>query len=113
MTRLTQEMWKSGGSNHGIFDPSEFRRQMGIFSPKFMGFDQHDSQEFFTYTLDGIHTELNRIEKNAPVSKVQWAGRTSQDPVVVMKFEFCAHLARLLRKLDHVLLWILSTNTGL
>ena len=70
MTRLTQEMWKSGGSNSGIFDPSEFRRQMGIFSPKFMGFDQHDSQEFFTYTLDGIHTELNRIEKNAPVSKV-------------------------------------------
>ena len=70
MTRLTQEMWKSGGSNHGIFDPSEFRRQMGIFSPKFMGFDQHDSQEFFTYTLDGIHTELNRIEKNALVSKV-------------------------------------------
>ena len=28
-----------------------------------------------------------------------------------MKFEFCAHSARLLRKLDHVLLWILSTNT--
>merc|ERR1719491_2856521 len=36
-----------------------------FFSPKFMGFDQHDSQEIFTYTLDGIHTELNRIEKNA------------------------------------------------
>ena len=26
---------------------------------------------------------------------------------------FCAHSARLLRKLDHVMLWILSTNTGL
>ena len=42
-------------------------------------------------------------------------GRTcdppSHDPVVVMKFVFCAHSARLLlRKLDHVLLWILSTN---
>ena len=36
-------------------------------------------------------------------------GRTcdpsSQDPVVGIKYEFCAHLARLLRKLDHVLLW--------
>ena len=30
-----------------------------------------------------------------------------------MKFEFCAHSARLLRKLDHVFLWILSNNTGL
>ena len=37
----------------------------------------------------------------------------SHNPVVVMKFEFCAQSARLLRKLDHVLLWILSTNTGL
>ena len=39
--------------------------------------------------------------------------KSSQHPVVVMKFEFCAHSARLLRKLDHVLLWILRTNTGL
>ena len=39
--------------------------------------------------------------------------KSSHDLVLVMKFEFCAHSARLLRKLDHVLLWILSTNTGL
>ena len=44
---------------------------MGIFSPKFMGYDQHDSQEFLTYTLDGIHTELNRIEKNGSSDKVR------------------------------------------
>ena len=49
-------------------------------------------------------------------SKVQWAvlaTKSSYDPVVVMKFEFCTHSARLRRKLYHVLLWILSTNTGL
>ena len=34
--------------------------------------------------------------------------KSSQDPVVVMKFEFCAHSARLLRKLDHVFLRTLS-----
>ena len=47
--------------------------------------------------------------------KVQLAvpSKSSQDLVVVMKFEFCAHSARLLRKLDHVFLWILSNNTGL
>ena len=39
--------------------------------------------------------------------------KSSHDPVVVMKFEFCSHSARLLRKLDHVLIWILSTNTGM
>ena len=66
-------MWKSSSSNHGVTgnsDPSGFRREMGIFSPKFMGFDQHDSQEFLTYTLDGIHTELNRIAKNGNRDKV-------------------------------------------
>ena len=47
--------------------------------------------------------------------KVQLAvpSKSSQDLVVVMKFEFCAHSARLLRKLDHVFLWILSNDTGL
>ena len=30
--------------------------------------------------------------------------KSSQDPVVVMKFEFCAHSARLLRKLDYAFL---------
>ena len=66
---MTQEMWKSSsGSIHGVNDPSGFRREMGIFSPKFMGYDQHDSQEFLTYTLDGIHTELNRIDKNSNIS---------------------------------------------
>ena len=58
-------------SIHGVTDPSGFRREMGIFSPKFMGYDQHDSQEFLTYTLDGIHTELNRIEKNGSSDKVR------------------------------------------
>ena len=38
--------------------------------------------------------------------------KSSYDPVVLKQFEYCAHSARLLRKLDHVLLWILSTDTG-
>ena len=43
--------------------------------------------------------------------KVQWVVLAlSHDPVVEMKFEFCAHSARLLRKFDHVLLWILSNR---
>jgi ubiquitin C-terminal hydrolase len=63
--RLAQEMWKSAassspsGNNHGVADPSSFRREMGVFAPKFQGFEQHDSQEFLIYTLDGLHTELN------------------------------------------------------
>ena len=36
--------------------------------------------------------------------------KSSHDPVVVMKFEFCYYSARLLWKLDHVLNWILSSE---
>ena len=38
---------------------------------------------------------------------------SSQNLVNVMNFELCAHAARLLRKLDHVFLLILSNNTGM
>ena len=37
---------------------------------------------------------------------------SSHNPVGVLKFEFIAYSARLLRKLNHVSLWILSTDTG-
>ena len=39
--------------------------------------------------------------------------KSIHDWVVVMIFEFCPHSARLLRKLDHVFLRILSNITGL
>ena len=45
-----------------------------------------------------------KLEKNQQNSNVQ----SIHDPVVVMKFEFLGDSARLLRKLDHFLLWILS-----
>merc|ERR1712141_798754 len=51
-------------SNHGIADPSNFRLCITKFAPKFSGFDQHDSQEFLQYALEGFHTELNRVKKN-------------------------------------------------
>ena len=39
-----------------------------------------------------------------------WPSKSTQDPVFVMKFELCAYLARLLRKLGHVLLWIITEH---
>ena len=50
-------------NNHGVSEPSGFRSQIVTFAPKFGGYDQHDSQEFLIYALDGLHTELNRIVK--------------------------------------------------
>ena len=63
---------------------------------------QRVSNEIFT------PYKLIRIKSNGPYLR---PSKSSHDPVVIMKFEFCTHLARLLRKLVHVLLLILSTNT--
>lgn len=66
---LLQEMWKlkgtdnPGASNYGVTDPSGFRREITRFAPKFGGFDQHDSQEFLQYALEGFHSELNKVMK--------------------------------------------------
>lgn len=66
LARLAQDMWKGTSpfaNNHGVSEPSGFRSQIVTFAPKFGGYDQHDSQEFLIYALDGLHTELNRIVK--------------------------------------------------
>ena len=69
--KLLEDMWNLKGktncssrSNHGISDPSNFRLCITKFAPKFSGFDQHDSQEFLQYALEGFHTELNRVKKD-------------------------------------------------
>lgn len=66
LARLAQDMWKSN-NNHGVADPSGFRNAVCGFAPKFAGFEQHDSQEFLLYALDGLHIELNRVEKKVIV----------------------------------------------
>lgn len=41
--------------------PTAFRRQIGQSNPIMSGFEQHDSQEFLMFLLDGLSEDLNRI----------------------------------------------------
>ena len=50
-------------------DPSSFRREITRFAPKFSGYEQHDSQEFLQYALEGLHLELNRVAKKPAVAQ--------------------------------------------
>lgn len=44
-----------------------FRKNIIAFAAQFSGTDQHDSQEFLSFVLDGLHEDLNRIKhKPAP-----------------------------------------------
>lgn len=70
-------MWQEeSGFSDRSGDPSAFKREMGSFANKFLGFDQHDSQEFLQYALEGMHNELNRAEipeiNNNTKGSVRW-----------------------------------------
>lgn len=42
--------------------PETFKSILGEFAPQFSGYNQHDSQEFLAFLLDGLHEDLNRVK---------------------------------------------------
>ena len=80
----------------GSFNPRNFKRAIGAFQSMFTGYQQHDTQEFLNYLLDGLHEDLNRVQKKPFIekdeslkddsvkSKEQWTGflRRNQSALV-------------------------------
>ncbi|KAF9999103.1 ubiquitin-specific protease doa4, partial [Modicella reniformis] len=54
---LIRNMW-SGQSL--VVSPTSFRYAIAGFAPQFKGTEQHDSQEFLSFLLDGLHEDLKR-----------------------------------------------------
>ncbi|KAF9163646.1 ubiquitin-specific protease doa4 [Actinomortierella ambigua] len=57
---LIRNMW-SGQSL--VISPTSFRQAIIEFAPQFKGTEQHDSQEFLSFLLDGLHEDLKRVNK--------------------------------------------------
>jgi len=80
----------------GVFSPWNFKRAISTFQSMFSGYQQHDTQEFLNYLLDGLHEDLNKVLKKPLVekddskkddaikSKEQWIGflRRNQSALV-------------------------------
>lgn len=49
------------------------------FAPQFEGTEQHDSQEFLSFLLDGLHEDLNLVHRRPPPSP--------EDPAQEARFE--------------------------
>lgn len=62
---LISMLWQE---QYTFLSPVTFRKSITTWAPQFSGSDQHDSQEFLSFLLDGLHEDLNRVQKRpAPV----------------------------------------------
>jgi ubiquitin C-terminal hydrolase len=52
-----------------LFSPWNFKRAIATFQSMFSGYQQHDTQEFLNYLLDGLHEDLNKVLKKPLVEK--------------------------------------------
>mmetsp|Transcript_7503 Transcript_7503/g.21917 ORF Transcript_7503/g.21917 Transcript_7503/m.21917 type:complete len:1185 (+) Transcript_7503:311-3865(+) len=58
-----QGLWMNASKGHTSTSPTDLKRAIALFAPRFAGYQQHDAQEFLAYLLDGLHEDLNRIRK--------------------------------------------------
>eukprot|EP00057_Strongylocentrotus_purpuratus_P021281 XP_011675755.1 PREDICTED: ubiquitin carboxyl-terminal hydrolase 4 isoform X2 [Strongylocentrotus purpuratus] len=85
---LVQHVW-SGQNSYLI--PRNFKMQVGRFAPQFSGYQQHDSQELLAFLCDGLHEDLNRIQKKPYVELRDSDGRSDE---VVADEAWSNHLKR-------------------
>ncbi|KDO28825.1 hypothetical protein SPRG_20028 [Saprolegnia parasitica CBS 223.65] len=58
---LTQVLWQQ--AEFSSTRPVELKRVVGKLASRFIGYEQHDAQEFLRFLVDGLHEDLNRIKK--------------------------------------------------
>ena len=70
-----QNMWLPF---HHTFNPYEFKSTVNFATDIFEKYTQHNSQEFFSFLVDGIHEDLNRIKNKPDADLVEDEGRKDE-----------------------------------
>ena len=65
---LIKQIYEDSSVNASV-NPSRFKSVIGKLNGSFAGYQQQDSQELFTFLLDGLSEDLNRIHKKPYVEK--------------------------------------------
>eukprot|EP00903_Cladosiphon_okamuranus_P012270 g11508.t1 len=86
---IVRRMWE--GKESCVY-PREFRSVLCDHAQQFLGYEQHDSQEFLAYLLDGIHEDVNRVRDKPFVEKVE--AYADESDVVAADRSWEAHLQR-------------------
>ncbi|WCJ34160.1 Ubiquitin carboxyl-terminal hydrolase 8 [Euphorbia peplus] len=73
---LLRKLWAPGAAPVA---PRMFKRKLERFASQFSGYNQHDSQEFLAFLLDGLHEDLNRVKCKPYIETKDAEGRPDTD----------------------------------
>lgn len=68
---LLQEIWSG---DFRVLAPRLLKKTVAAFAPQFNNLYQHDSHEFCSYLMDGIHEDLNRVREKPYVEELEGFG---------------------------------------
>ncbi|XVF07501.1 hypothetical protein REPUB_Repub06bG0144400 [Reevesia pubescens] len=85
---LLRKLWAPGAMPVA---PRMFKFKLAKFAPQFSGYNQHDSQEFLAFLLDGLHEDLNRVKCKPYIESKDAEGRPDEE---VAEEYWQNHLAR-------------------
>ncbi|VDL93939.1 unnamed protein product [Schistocephalus solidus] len=63
---MMRQIWEPTNGPQTYISPQRFKAQIQKFAPRFMGYAQQDAQEFLRYLLQGLHEDVNRVQKRPP-----------------------------------------------
>ncbi|KAH6915772.1 ubiquitin carboxyl-terminal hydrolase 4 [Coprinopsis sp. MPI-PUGE-AT-0042] len=91
--KLVYEMWRG---DLPYLTPIDFKKSICQLSHQYIGSDQHDSQEFLSFLLDGMHEDLNRVmvQREIKVTPEQEAELERLPPMIASDREWRAWRAR-------------------
>ncbi|PPD70346.1 hypothetical protein GOBAR_DD32775 [Gossypium barbadense] len=85
---LLRKLWAPGAMPVA---PRMFKFKLAKFAPQFDGYNQHDSQEFLAFLLDGLHEDLNCVKCKPYIEAKDAEGRPDEE---VADEHWLNHLAR-------------------
>jgi len=85
---LLNDMWSG---EYSTLAPRILKTTVAQFAPQFNNCLQHDSQEFCSFLMDGLHEDLNRVIDKPYIEEME--GRGLKDDVVAME-SWRRHLLR-------------------
>ena len=73
---VIRRLWSG---EYEYFSPKKLKSVIASRSSHFGGYQQHDSHEFMSYLLDGLHEDLNRVQKKPQTSPVESEDRPDME----------------------------------